>query len=54
LLLAVSRHGDHDLIADTTQALIAANPRMWLVLDASARRSLWHRPRWTDISSPTV
>ncbi len=46
LLLAISRHGDTDLIAGTTQALLAADPRMWLALDVSARRSWWHGPQW--------
>lgn len=48
LLLAVSRSGDVDLIACASRALIAANPRMWLTLDVSARRSLWHASRWAE------
>jgi HEAT repeat protein len=47
LLLAVSRCGDTDLIMRTSQALVAASPRMWLGLDVSARRSIWHVPQWT-------
>ncbi|WP_447007963.1 hypothetical protein ACRAKI_16445 [Saccharothrix isguenensis] len=47
MLLAVSRCGDADLVARTARALVAASPRMWLVLDVSARRSPWRAPRWT-------
>jgi hypothetical protein len=47
LLLAVSRCGDAVLIARTVRALSAADPRMWLTLDVSARRSLWRVSGWT-------
>lgn len=46
LLLAVSRSRDEDLIAQTMGALTAADPRTWLALDVSTRRSLWYTPEW--------
>ncbi|ONI79998.1 hypothetical protein ALI144C_22940 [Actinosynnema sp. ALI-1.44] len=47
-MLAISHRGDAELIAGTMRALIGAKPRLWLMVDVSTRRSLWHAPQWTE------
>ncbi|MFD7660085.1 hypothetical protein ACFV4N_39420, partial [Actinosynnema sp. NPDC059797] len=51
LLLVVGRHGDAELVDRVARALAAADPRMWLVVDVSARRGPWNAPRWVQTAA---
>jgi len=51
MLLVVGRHGGADLIAHAARVLVAADPRMWLTVDLSARRGPWNAARWTGAAA---